>query len=87
MTTFEVNDMTCGHCVSAISRGINAVAPGADIQIDLAAHRVTVGPSVVDAAQLRLAIMEAGYTPMAIEVAPSIAVKDASATRGGCCCG
>ena len=87
MTTFEVNEMTCGHCVSAITKAIDAAAPGADIQIDLASHRVTVGPSVVDAAQLRLAIMEAGYTPMAIEVAPSIAVKDASAARSGCCCG
>ena len=87
MTTFEVKDMTCGHCVSAISKAVNAVAPGADIQIDLAAHRVTVGPSVVDAVKLRLAIMEAGYTPTAIEVAPSIAVKDASVPRSGCCCG
>ena len=87
MTTFEVNDMTCGHCVSAITRGINAVAPGVDIQIDLAAHRVTVGASAVDAAQLRLAIMEAGYTPMAIEVAPGVAVNNASAPRSGCCCG
>ena len=87
MTSFEVNDMTCAHSVSAITKAVNAVAPGVDIQIDLAAHRVTVGPSVVDAAQLRLAIMEAGYTPMAIEVAPSIAVKDSPASRSGCCCG
>ena len=87
MTTFEVKDMTCGHCVTAVTKAVNAVAPGADIQIDLAAHRLTVGPSVVDAAQLRIAIMEAGYTPMAIEVAPGIAVKDASAPRTGCCCG
>ena len=86
MTTFEVKDMTCGHCVSAITKAVDAVAPGADIQTDLAAHRVTVGASVVDAAKLRLAIMEAGYTPMAIEVAPSIVVQDASAPRSGCCC-
>ena len=86
MTTFEVNDMSCGHCVSAITKAINVVAPGAAVQIDLATHRVTVGPSVADAIQLRLAITEAGYTPTAIEAAASSALKDASAPRSACCC-
>ncbi len=87
MTTFEIEDMTCGRCVSAITEAVNAVAPGADVQIDLAAHRVTIGPSVADETQLRIAITEAGYTPKVIEAAAGSAVKDISAPRSGCCCG
>jgi len=40
MITFEVNDMTCGHCVSSITRAVKALDPAAKVQIDLAAHRV-----------------------------------------------
>lgn len=87
MTTFEVNDMTCGHCVSAITKAVNAVAPGADVQIDLATHRVSIGSSAVDASHLGAAIADAGYTPKAVEAAASSSVKGASAPRSGCCCG
>ena len=87
MTTFEVNDMTCGHCVSAITKAVNAVAPDADVQIDLATHRVSIGSSAVDATHLGAAIADAGYTPTAIEVDASSAVIGTSAPRSGCCCG
>jgi copper chaperone len=30
MVTFEVNDMTCGHCVSAITKAVAFVDPGAN---------------------------------------------------------
>lgn len=87
MTTLEVNDMTCGHCVNAITKAVNAVAPGADVQIDLATHRVTIGKSAADATQLGAAITEAGYTPKAIEAVAASVAKDASAPSSGCCCG
>lgn len=87
MTTFEVNDMTCGHCVSVITKAVNAVAPGADVQIDLATHRVTIGATTADATRLRAAITEAGYTPMAVEANASGAVENTSSPRSGCCCG
>lgn len=87
MTTFEVNDMTCGHCVSAITKAVNAVAPGVDVQIDLPTHRVSIGPSVVDATRLGAAIADAGYTPTAIEVGASSSMRGTSAPRSGCCCG
>ena len=86
MTTFEVKDMTCGHCVSVITKAVNAAAPGADVRIDLATHRVTIGATTADATQLRAAITEAGYTPMAVEATASSAVKGTSAPRSGCCC-
>ena len=87
MTTFEVNDMTCGHCVSAITKAVNAVSPGADVQIDLATHRVSIGASAVDPIQLGAAIAGAGFTPTAIAVDARSAVGATSAPRTGGCCG
>ncbi|MEO5734188.1 MAG: heavy-metal-associated domain-containing protein [Rubrivivax sp.] len=68
MTTFEVKDMTCGHCVSTITKAVRAVDAGAKVQIDLATHRVTIDPTEADAAELSEAIKEAGYTPVAVDV-------------------
>ena len=87
MTTFEVNDMSCVHCVSAFTKAVNAVAPGAEVQIDLATHRVLIGSSAVDATRLGAAIADAGYTPTAIKVDASTVVRVTSAHRGGSCCG
>jgi len=66
MMTFEVKDMTCGHCVSTITQAVRAVDPGATVQIDLATHRVTIDPTEADAAELSDAIQKAGYTPVAV---------------------
>lgn len=62
MISFEVNDMSCGHCVRAITQAVQAADPGAQVQVDLATHRVQVQPVAADAAVLRAAIEEAGYT-------------------------
>jgi len=67
MITFEVKDMSCGHCVGAITKALLAVDAGARVQIDLAAHRVQVEPAAADAAQLGEAIAEAGYTPVPVQ--------------------
>lgn len=64
MIAFEVNDMTCGHCVRAITQAVQEADPGAQVQVDLAAHRVQVEPAQADAAALQAAIAEAGYTPV-----------------------
>jgi copper chaperone len=66
MITFEVNDMTCGHCVSTITRALKATDPKARVEIDLAAHRVQVEPASTDADELADAIKEAGYTPVPV---------------------
>lgn len=67
MITFEVNDMSCGHCVGAITKALQAVDAGARVQIDLATHRVQIEPATPDAAQLGEAIAEAGYTPVPVQ--------------------
>jgi copper chaperone len=63
MNKFEVLDMSCGHCVSTITRAIRAVDAGARVEIDLASHRVSVEPTEADAQELADAIREAGYSP------------------------
>lgn len=64
MITFEVNDMSCGHCVRAITQAVQEADPGAQVQIDLPGHRVQVQPAAADAAVLKAAIEEAGYSPV-----------------------
>ena len=82
MIAFEVNDMTCGHCVSTITKALKATDKGALVQIDLAAHRVQVEPVSADAEELAEAIKEAGYTPVPVEAA---AGEAAPQQRGSCC--
>lgn len=58
--TFEVNDMTCGHCAGTVRKSLETALPGADVAIDVATRRVTVSG---DAALAAAAITAAGYSP------------------------
>lgn len=64
MISFQVSDMTCGHCVSTVTKALKAADKDAKVQIDLATHRVQVEPVSADAETLADAIKEAGYTPV-----------------------
>ena len=64
MIAFQVNDMTCGHCVRTITEAIQNIDKHAKVEIDLARHRVEVEPDAADARALAEAIGEAGYTPL-----------------------
>ncbi len=87
MISLQVNDMTCGHCVSSITKAVKALDGSAKVQIDLAAHRVDIEPVSANAVELSDAIKEAGYTPVAIENSTVAAIAAAAPTRKGCCCG
>ena len=87
MISFQVNDMTCGHCVSSITKAVKALDSGAKVQIDLAAHRVEIEPAGANAVELSDAIKEAGYTPMAVENRAVAPIAATAPTRKGCCCG
>jgi copper chaperone len=83
MIAFEVKDMTCGHCVSTITKALKAADKDAKVRIDLASHRVEVESAAADADDLAEAIKDAGYTPV-----PSERTADAAAPAGnGGCCG
>ncbi|WP_418315537.1 heavy-metal-associated domain-containing protein [Piscinibacter sakaiensis] len=64
MIAFEVKDMTCGHCVSSITKAVKATDADARVNVDLASHRVEIDSANADADELRDAISEAGYTPV-----------------------
>jgi copper chaperone len=81
MIAFEVNDMTCGHCASTISKALKAADKDAKVQIDLATHRVQVEAAAADADELAEAIKDAGYTPIPVNGA----VRAVSRPAGSCC--
>jgi copper chaperone len=58
---FDVEGMTCGHCVRAITRAIHTLDPDARVDVDLAQGVVTVeGQALADA--VADAIAREGYT-------------------------
>lgn len=65
MTTFSVEGMSCGHCVSAVTRAVQQVDAGANVQVDLSHQTVAVTSGAsVDA--LKAAIEQAGYPVKAV---------------------
>jgi copper chaperone len=67
MIAFEVNDMSCGHCVSTITKAVMATDQAAKVGIDLGRHLVRIWPGDSDAQQLSDAITDAGYTPVPVQ--------------------
>lgn len=61
MIEFNVEGMSCQHCVGAVTRAIHERDAAAQVQVDLAAGRVAVESSQ-PAEALKAAIDEAGYT-------------------------
>jgi copper chaperone len=65
MTTFKVDDMSCGHCTASIEKAIHEVDPGAKVACDLGATEVKV-EGALDAEAFAAAIREAGYEPRVV---------------------
>ncbi|VXC12476.1 Copper chaperone CopZ [Burkholderia sp. 8Y] len=61
MTEFEVQGMSCQHCVAAVTRSIQEIDPQAQVRVDLERGRVAVESAQTEQA-LKDAIDEAGYT-------------------------
>lgn len=66
MLELNVNDMTCGHCVASITKAVQAVAPEARVQTDLASHRVSID-GASDHAAVMAAITDAGFTASLVQ--------------------
>jgi copper chaperone len=54
--------MTCGHCVSTVTKAVKGVDSRASVEISLAEKRVTVRSSLSEQ-EIAEAIKDAGYTP------------------------
>lgn len=61
MLRYNVEGMTCGHCVQAVAKAVQGVEPTARVSVDLDAKRVTVENSDQTEA-IASAIEQAGYS-------------------------
>ncbi len=62
MHQFNVNDMTCGHCASTITKAVKEADGKATVEVRLADKRVAVA-SQLSQDEIAEAIRDAGYTP------------------------
>lgn len=60
MQVFNVQGMTCGHCVKAVTRAVQQQDAQAQVEVDLAAQQVRVR-SELQASRIAEAIREEGY--------------------------
>ena len=58
--SFNVQGMSCGHCVGAVTQAIKSLDPQAEVKVDLATGKVEV-QSQQDRAALAAAIQDEGY--------------------------
>jgi copper chaperone CopZ len=76
-----VTGMTCGGCVTKVTRALNAITGVASVTISLSSGKATVqyDERVTSAGQLKSAVTSAGYGVNGANATP----KDQS--KGGCC--
>ncbi|MGW8437865.1 heavy-metal-associated domain-containing protein [Nocardiopsis sp. NPDC055879] len=58
---YQVEGMTCGHCVSSVSTEVGRIPGVTSVAVDLAEGRVTVDGSGFSDESVRAAVDEAGY--------------------------
>ncbi|MBI6565562.1 heavy-metal-associated domain-containing protein [Pseudomonas synxantha] len=61
MQIFNVEGMTCGHCVRSVTQAVQSQDPAASVKVDLAAKEVGV-ESRLSAEEVISLITEEGYT-------------------------
>lgn len=64
MQVFNVQGMTCGHCVKAVTNAIQGEDPAARVEIDLPAGQAKVD-SALSARRIVELIVEEGYQAQA----------------------
>ncbi len=60
MNSFNVPEMSCGHCTAAIEKAIKAIDPTANVSCDLGSRTVAV-ESFLSERAVSEAIRDAGY--------------------------
>jgi copper chaperone len=84
MHTFRVDDMTCGHCASTITKAVRAVDGAAKVEVDLRQHLVHIEATEAKPRELTDAIAEAGYSPVPVH---ALSTEGTPAKKAGGCCG
>lgn len=62
MLNFTVPDMSCGHCVKAITAAVKTLDANAEVETDLESKKVSV-VTTAGADAVKHALTEAGYPP------------------------
>lgn len=61
MVEFQVEGMSCNHCIAKVTRSVKKLDAAARVEVDLVAQRVRVGSTAADADDIAAALDEAGY--------------------------
>ncbi len=62
MLSFQIPNMTCGHCARAVTEAVQAADPAATVEVDLPTHQVQVQTTAAREAVVAQ-LKEAGYAP------------------------
>ena len=62
MPNFDVPDMSCAHCVKAITKAVQTLDANAKVETDLETKKVNI-VSIANQKELVEALTEAGYPP------------------------
>lgn len=62
-STFQVEGMTCDHCVRSVRQEVSAIPGVIEVDVDLGSGQLTITSGAeVDRDALRAAVDEAGYS-------------------------
>ena len=77
----KITGMTCGGCVSSVTKALKATSGVSDVQVSLSAGEATVqfDEHMTSPDRLKSAVLEAGYGVSDTHSAAG------SKSRGGCC--
>lgn len=62
MIEFDIQSMSCGHCVGRVTEAVRSADPQARVDVDLQTKKVRV-ESAADRDVISAALREAGYPP------------------------
>lgn len=67
MYELQVEGMSCGHCVNAVTKSVQAIDAAAKVDVDLAQQKVRIASSAkLD--DIKAAVIDAGYPVLASTV-------------------
>ncbi|MWN89668.1 hypothetical protein GQ597_02945 [Gilliamella sp. Pra-s65] len=61
-----IDEMSCQHCVKAITKAINEIDPAVKVSVDLTKHEVDITNSTISQAAVIDAVSRAGYTSVKV---------------------
>jgi copper chaperone len=62
MRTFHIPDMSCGHCIKAITAAVTQADGAAQVQVDLTQRQAKISSSILDVDAIEALLQNAGYS-------------------------